>query len=95
LKRATVVGEQSYGKGSVQNIIPMGGGTALRLTIATYHTPSGRTPNRVGITPDVVVEIDDAQRDMLEKRWRLDSLPPEEKKEVEAWVDPVIEKALR
>jgi carboxyl-terminal processing protease len=95
LKRATVVGEQSYGKGSVQNIIPMGGGTALRLTIATYHTPSGRTPNRVGITPDVVVEIDDAQREMLEKLWRVDSLPPEEKKEVEAWVDPVIEKALR
>jgi carboxyl-terminal processing protease len=95
LKRATVVGEQSYGKGSVQNIIPMGGGTALRLTIATYHTPSGRTPNRVGITPDVVVEIDDAQREMLEKRWRLDSLPPEEKKEVEAWVDPVIEKGIR
>jgi carboxyl-terminal processing protease len=89
------VGEQSYGKGSVQNIIPMGGGTALRLTIATYHTPSGRTPNRVGITPDVVVEIDDAQREMLEKRWRLDSLPPEEKKEVEAWVDPVIEKGIR
>jgi hypothetical protein len=49
----------------------------------------------VGITPDVVVEIDDAQRDMLEKRWRLDSLPPEEKKEVEAWVDQVIEKGIR
>jgi carboxyl-terminal processing protease len=95
LKRATVVGEQSYGKGSVQNIIPMGGGTALRLTIATYHTPSGKTPNRVGITPDVVVEIDDAQREMLEKRWRVDSLPPEEKKVVEAWVDPVIEKGIR
>jgi carboxyl-terminal processing protease len=93
LKRATVVGEKSYGKGSVQNIIPMGGGTALRLTIATYHTPSGRTPNGVGITPDVVVALDDAQRELFEKSRRKDSLPPEERRQVEEWKDPVVEAA--
>ncbi len=94
LKRARIVGEVSYGKGSVQNIIPMGGGTALRLTIATYHTPSGRTPHGKGITPDVVVPISAQDRDLLEKRRRVDSLPPEERKAVDAWDDPAIKAAL-
>ena len=94
LKRATVIGEVSYGKGSVQNIIPLGGGTALRLTIATYHTPSGNTPHRKGITPDVVVTIDDASRANFLKRCQLSALPPEEKQKVEAWDDPVMTAAL-
>ena len=93
LKRATIIGETSYGKGSVQQIIPMGGGTALRLTIATYHTPSGRTPHRQGITPDVVVETDDTAREMADKSRRIDSLAPDERKAVEAWRDPVMDAA--
>lgn len=95
LKRATVVGEVSYGKGSVQNIIPMGGGTALRLTIATYHTPSGNTPHRKGITPDVAVVIDEASRANFAKRCQINSLPPEERKIIEAWDDPVIVAAIK
>ncbi len=95
LKRATVVGELSYGKGSVQNIIPMGGGTALRLTIATYHTPSGNTPHRKGITPDVAVAIDDVGRAAFAKFCQLDSLPPEERKAIEAWADPVMAAAMK
>jgi len=94
LKRATIIGETSYGKGSVQNIIPMGGGTALRLTIATYHTPSGNTPHLKGITPDVEVPITDADRAMLEKSRRIDSLAPEERKQVESWTDPVMKAAM-
>ena len=93
LKRARIVGEKSYGKGSVQNIIPMGGGTALRLTIATYHTPSGNTPHRKGITPDQIVEISDNDRANFEKRCRIDSLTPDERKELELWEDPVIKAA--
>lgn len=93
LKRASVIGELSYGKGSVQNIIPMGGGTALRLTIATYHTPSGNTPHRKGITPDVIVPISDADRSNFEKRKRIETLNPEEKKQLEAWEDPVLKAA--
>lgn len=93
LKRARVFGETSYGKGSVQNIIPMGGGTALRLTIATYHTPSGATPHRKGITPDVSVPVSEEDRSMIEKRRRLDSLTPEERKAVDAWSDPVLKAA--
>ena len=94
LKRAKIVGELSYGKGSVQNIIPMGGGTALRLTVATYHTPSGNTPHRKGITPDVPVVIDDTSRANFIKRCQIDSLPPEDRKAIEAWEDPVIKAAV-
>ncbi|RYD34700.1 MAG: S41 family peptidase [Verrucomicrobiaceae bacterium] len=93
LKRATVIGELSFGKGSVQHIIPLGQGTAMRLTVATYHTPSGRTPHRTGITPDVPVTLADADRDNFEKRNRLDSLDEAERKQVGAWVDPVMKKA--
>ena len=94
LKRATIVGETSYGKGSVQNIIPMGGGTALRLTIATYHTPSGNTPHRKGITPDIKVGVTDADRTKLQLSYRKDSLTPDEKKELEGWEDPVLKASL-
>ena len=54
--RATVMGTQSFGKGSVQTIIPLNGHGALRLTTALYYTPSGRSIQGKGITPDVVVE---------------------------------------
>jgi carboxyl-terminal processing protease len=94
LKRATIIGETSYGKGSVQNIIPMGGGTALRLTIATYHTPSGNTPHLRGITPDVAVPISDEDRAMLDKSRRTESLPPGDRTQVEAWSDPVLKAAM-
>ena len=95
LKRATVVGETSYGKGSVQNIIPQAGGTALRLTIATYHTPSGRTPHEVGITPDVAVEIKQEDRDNLNLFRRRESLTPAERKTLKAWKDPVVDAAIK
>ncbi len=94
LKRATIVGEISYGKGSVQNIIPMGGGTALRLTIATYHTPSGNTPHKKGITPDVPVVYTDADREKIELARRRASLTPEEAKKLEGWEDPGLKAAM-
>lgn len=95
LQRATIVGETSYGKGSVQNIMPQAGGTALRLTIATYHTPSGRTPHEVGIPPDVAVEITDDDRDKLDLFRRRDSLTADESKTLKAWNDPVVAAALK
>jgi len=54
----TLVGTKSYGKGSVQVVMPMYGGTALKLTIAKYYTPSGRSIDGIGIDPDVPVELD-------------------------------------
>lgn len=56
LRRATVVGTQSFGKGSVQTIIPLGENGALRLTTALYYTPSGKSIQGKGITPDVKVD---------------------------------------
>ena len=55
-KRAIVMGTQSFGKGSVQTILPLGNGTAIKLTTARYFTPSGRSIQAKGITPDIVVE---------------------------------------
>lgn len=58
-KAATIVGTTSYGKGSVQTILPMSGEDAVKLTIAKYYTPSGRSIDGTGITPDVQVDMDE------------------------------------
>ena len=55
-KRATIIGTRSFGKGSVQTIIPLGQNGALRLTTARYYTPSGRSIQAKGIDPDIIVE---------------------------------------
>lgn len=55
-RRATILGTQSFGKGSVQTIIPLGENGALRLTTALYYTPSGTSIQGTGITPDIIVE---------------------------------------
>src|SRR5260370_23092543 len=54
--RAMVVGTQTFGKGSVQTIIPLSDGSGLRLTTAKYFTPKGRSIHGVGINPDIVVK---------------------------------------
>ncbi|MDD4880791.1 MAG: S41 family peptidase [Gallionellaceae bacterium] len=55
-KRALIVGTQSFGKGSVQTILPLANGTAIKLTTARYFTPNGRSIQAKGITPDIVAE---------------------------------------
>ncbi|WP_373355117.1 S41 family peptidase [Pseudoroseicyclus sp. CXY001] len=54
--RAIVVGTQSFGKGSVQSVMPLQGNGAMRLTTARYYTPSGRSIQALGISPDIIVE---------------------------------------
>lgn len=54
-RRAIVVGTKSFGKGSVQTIMPLRGDSAMRLTTARYYTPSGRSIQAVGVSPDIVV----------------------------------------
>ncbi len=55
-KRAIILGESSYGKGSVQSIIPLRNGGGIRLTISKYYLPSGKSISEVGVTPDIVIE---------------------------------------
>jgi carboxyl-terminal processing protease len=55
-KRATVIGTQTFGKGSVQTIMPLGNNTAIKLTTARYYTPGGRSIQALGVTPDLIVE---------------------------------------
>ena len=60
--RAVVVGTTSYGKGIVQNLIPLGDGSAIKLTTAHYYTPSGFDLHEKGIAPDVEVPLDESLR---------------------------------
>tara|TARA_B100001029_G_scaffold170202_1_gene165804 strand:+ start:3446 stop:4588 length:1143 start_codon:yes stop_codon:yes gene_type:complete len=55
-KRAIILGENTYGKGSVQSIIPLKNGGGMRLTISKYYLPSGKSISEVGVTPDILVE---------------------------------------
>ncbi|MCX8027741.1 MAG: S41 family peptidase [Thermodesulfovibrionales bacterium] len=56
--RAVIVGVQTFGKGSVQSLIPLSDGSGLRLTTAKYYTPKGTSIQGVGITPDIVVKLE-------------------------------------
>ena len=58
-KRAIILGENSYGKGSVQSIIPLRNGGGIRLTISKYYLPSGKSISEVGVIPDILVEEED------------------------------------
>jgi carboxyl-terminal processing protease len=55
-KRAIIMGTQTFGKGSVQTILPLGNNTAIKLTTARYYTPNGRSIQAKGIVPDIAVE---------------------------------------
>jgi len=57
-KRAIILGENTYGKGSVQSIIPLKNGGGMRLTVSKYYLPSGKSISDVGVTPDIFVEED-------------------------------------
>lgn len=75
LERATIIGVKSYGKGSVQSVIPLRNGGTLRLTTAKYYTAGGTTPHDVGITPDIVVELPEGYWDdipIIERRNHID-----------------------
>lgn len=64
---ATIVGTKSYGKGSVQIVLPLYGGDAMKLTVAKYYTPNDRSIEGTGIEPDVTVELDGESDTQLKK----------------------------
>ena len=55
--RSIIIGEKTFGKGSVQVVMPVGESEALKLTVARYYLPSGRTIQAVGVTPDIIVHL--------------------------------------
>ncbi len=63
---ATVVGVQSYGKGIVQTVVGLEGGAGMQMTIAQYYTPNGNAVHKVGITPDVEIDLPDGDVGMYE-----------------------------
>jgi carboxyl-terminal processing protease len=67
-KRALILGAQTFGKGSVQTIHPMASGAGVRLTTALYYTPSGRSIQAKGITPDIMVASTFLTKEELERR---------------------------
>jgi carboxyl-terminal processing protease len=97
LKRGIVLGEKSFGKGSVQSILPLTDGSALRLTTAKYYTPSHKVIHEQGITPDVFVPMtDDEERDLLFQRTPggLESLKEADRDRVAHARDPQLERAM-
>jgi carboxyl-terminal processing protease len=94
--RAIIVGEQTFGKGSVQSILPLPGGTALRLTTAKYYTPSHKVIHERGITPDIIVPMSDQEEaDLIIKRnpGSLESLSEWERERVQRAQDSQLERA--
>ena len=61
-RRAIILGTQTFGKGSVQTISPIGNGSALKITTARYYTPNGRSIQETGITPDIISESTEVTR---------------------------------
>jgi carboxyl-terminal processing protease len=96
LHRAIILCEKTFGKGSVQSIIPLDDGSALRLTTAKYYTPSHKVIHEVGITPNIVVPTtDEEDRDI---RLQLtpggvESLDEKERERIKSAHDPQLERA--
>ena len=96
LHRAVILGEKTFGKGSVQSIFPLDDGSALKLTTAKYYTPSHRVIHEHGITPDVVVPMTDEEEAALTFQRSLGglySLSPEDRALVEKIQDVQLNRA--
>ncbi len=97
LKRGIVLGEKSFGKGSVQSILPLQDGSALRLTTAKYYTPSHKVIHEEGITPDIVVPMTDLdERDIQLRRapGGLESLSDTDRERVNNAHDAQLDRAI-
>jgi carboxyl-terminal processing protease len=97
LKRAVVLGEKSFGKGSVQSILPLSDGSALRLTTAKYYTPSHKVIHEEGITPDILVPLTvEEERDIIIKRTPggVDSVDAKDRQRILESRDPQLDRAM-
>jgi carboxyl-terminal processing protease len=94
LKRGILVGETTFGKGSVQTVQPLGNGVGLRLTTAKYYTPSKKTIHEVGISPDISVPISDEEERRIVLAEIKRPLSPGEKDEAAKAQDRQLERAV-
>ncbi len=97
LKRAVILGEKTFGKGSVQSILPLADGSALRLTTAKYYTPSHKVIHEEGITPDIPVPLTvEEERDIELKRTPggVESLEEKDRLRVMNSRDPQLDRAM-
>jgi carboxyl-terminal processing protease len=94
LNRAIVVGETTFGKGSVQSVIQLPDGSALRLTTAKYYTPSKQVIHEKGITPNIKASLSPDQERALILRRREGPLSPDEQKIVNEQKDPQLDRAV-
>lgn len=95
--RAVILGEQTFGKGSVQSILPLADGSALRLTTAKYYTPSQKVIHEKGITPDIIVPMtEEEERDVFLKRTPggIESQPEKDQERIRNARDPQLERAM-
>ena len=96
-KRAIILGEKTFGKGSVQSILPLSDGSALRLTTAKYYTPSHKVIHEVGITPDIPVPMtEEEERDVQLKHTPggIQSLDDKDRERVLSARDPQLDRAM-
>ena len=94
LHRAILVGETTFGKGSVQTVQPLGNGVGLRLTMAKYYTPSKKTIHEVGVSPDIDVPITDAEERRIVLVESHRALTPEEQVEAAKMEDRQLDRAV-
>ena len=95
--RAIILGEQTFGKGSVQKILPLQDGSALRLTTAKYYTPSHKVIHEKGITPDILVPMTVEEEEALFLRRNpggIETLPEEQREKVMGVHDIQLERAM-
>jgi carboxyl-terminal processing protease len=96
LTHAVILGEQTFGKGSVQSILPLPDGSALRLTTAKYYTPSHKVIHERGITPDILVPMtEDQERDLMIQHTpgALDELPDDDRQRILSTRDVQLDRA--
>ncbi|MEM0895441.1 MAG: S41 family peptidase, partial [Verrucomicrobiota bacterium] len=96
LKRAVIIGETTFGKGSVQQVMPMGMGTgaAMRLTTSKYYTPSRRVIHERGVTPDIISTLTPDEERLLAQWRNRANLDEDERAEVEHFQDRQLERAV-
>ncbi len=72
--RGIIVGEQSFGKGLVQQVYPLSNGSALTISTSEYYTPKGRIINNIGIKPDIIIPIEEELEEDIQLRTAIDLL---------------------